>query len=454
MKIKITLMACLLALTAQSQDILLTEFAGGFVGPTEITHANDGRLFVSEVVGRVKIVNPDGTVEPQNFLSLPSNSLLVGGERGLLGLAFHPQYEDNGYFFISYTRAPDGAVVVARFSRNPANPNLALPDSGTEVIVVPHPLLDHNGGQIHFGPDGNLFIALGDGASPAENAQDYNVNLGKILRINVDNLPYTVPSDNPFVNNSGNDEIWAMGLRNPWKFSFDREDGSLWIADVGQSGFEEINYVQSTEPGHNFGWPCFEALSPYYNCDSDLSNFTSPVAYYAHDITSCSITGGYLYRGSQYPNLYGKYVFSDFCSNGIRVLNPQTGQIQESGVLLGDMPFLTTLGEDTNGELYVGSFAFGKVYKITDTALSNKVFETYNPILHPNPAHQQFAVQMPQHAYPATIRVTDLSGKTVLKQEVLQAQQEIATQILQTGTYIVKITTSNNQEMTRKLLVN
>jgi glucose/arabinose dehydrogenase len=315
---------CVVLLTTISfaQTIGLQTFATGFSNPVAIVNAGDSRLFVVQRGGAIRILNANGTINATNFLTLTSSTIVSGGERGLLGLAFHPNYATNGYFYVNYTRASDGATVIARYNVS-ANPDVADASSAQVLLTIAQPFSNHNGGSLVFGPDGYLYIGMGDGGSggdPDNYGQNINSLLGKMLRIDVDSgSPYAIPAGNPYAGATpGADEIWAVGMRNPWKFSFDKQTGDLWIADVGQNAREEINKAASTAAGLNYGWRCYEANIPYNTngCQS-ASNYFMPVANYALGNGYCSITGGYVYRGSTYPNMVGKYFFSDYCSNRI-----------------------------------------------------------------------------------------------------------------------------------------
>jgi glucose/arabinose dehydrogenase len=307
------------SLIVNSQSINLVEFASGLTSPVEITNANDTRLFVVQQNGIIKIIQPNGTINSADFMNI-SSKVLYGGERGLLGLAFHPQYSTNGYFFVYYNNTA-GNIIVARYSVSSANPDVADPASEKILLNIPKPFDNHNGGSIHFGPDGNLWIVTGDGGSggdPNNNAQNINSLLGKMLRIDVNATgPYNIPPGNPFAGNlvTGADEIWSYGLRNAWKFSFDTNTGNVIIADVGQGAIEEINRMPATQAGINYGWRCYEGNNAYNTAGcAPMSTMTFPVAVYDHSGGKCSITGGYIYRGSQYPALQGKYFFADYCS--------------------------------------------------------------------------------------------------------------------------------------------
>ena len=277
--------------------------ASGLDHPIQVTHAGDGsdRLFVVEQPGRIWIVK-DGAVLPTPFLDLRS-AVVYGGERGLLGLAFHPEYSANGLFYASYTRAADGASVVARYRVSPSDPDVADPGSELPLLTIAQPYENHNGGQILFGPeDGYLYIGLGDGGSggdPLDHGQNTNTLLGAMLRLNVDSgAPYAIPPDNPYVGRPGLDEIWAIGLRNPWRFSFDRENGDLYIGGVGQNLWEEIDYQAAGTPGGvNFGWRCKEGTHDYiFAGDCATAQLTDPIAEYSHTV-GYSVSGGFVYRG-------------------------------------------------------------------------------------------------------------------------------------------------------------
>jgi len=322
--------------------------SSGLQLPVYVTHAGEGsgRLFVVEQAGRIRIVQ-NGRVLDAPFLDV-SARVLSGGERGLLGLAFHPDYRRNGRFVICYTRQPDGATVVSAFRVSP-DPNRAAADE-TMLLVVPQPFANHNGGMVEFGPDGFLYIGRGDGGAagdPGNRAQNTRELLGKILRIDVDHgTPYGIPPDNPFVNGGGRVEVFAYGLRNPWRFSFDRETGELWVADVGQDEWEEIDVVRR---GGNYGWRIMEGnhcFAPKFVCPT--TGLLPPVAEYGHQQGRCTIIGGYVYRGRRIPDLRGTYVYGDYCSGEIFGLNGG-----EQRVLLATGLSITSFGTDESGELYV-----------------------------------------------------------------------------------------------------
>ena len=337
-------------------QIHLVPVATGLVNPVFVTGARDGtrRLFIVEQAGTIRVMPIDGGAMSL-FLDIRSR-VRSGGERGLLGLAFHPSYSSNRRFFVYYTRAADGAIVVAEYAASSANPQVA--DTTERVLLtIPHPSFsNHNGGMVAFGPDGYLYIGVGDGGSandPPNNAQNKDVLLGKLLRIDVDrtsgSLPYASPPSNPFFGlTGGRDEIFAYGLRNPWRFAFDRLTSQLWLADVGQGDREEVN--TPIQHGGNYGWRVYEG-SACTNTDRALCvppNYLFPVFDYGHTGGRCSITGGYVYRGSLNSLAAGLYVYGDFCSGEIFTWN---GTAQQ--VVLDTSLSISSFGEDDAGEIYV-----------------------------------------------------------------------------------------------------
>src|SRR5215203_457455 len=362
---------------SQLQRVLLTSSLSHPIGAT---HAGDGsgRLFIVQQLGQIRIW--DGTqLLATPFLSIPS---VVGpcsasscGERGLLGLAFDPDYETNGNFFIYYTRASDGDIVLARYHVSTGNPNVADPASGEVLLTIEHSSQsNHNGGQLAFGPDGYLYMGVGDGGGggdPFENGQNTSTLLAKVLRLDIDgdDFPadparnYRIPAGNPFVGVAGADEVWAYGLRNPWRFSFDRQTGDLLIGDVGQNIWEEINFQPAgSAGGQNYGWDCREAAHPYTDPDNNNGNcpgvtFVEPVMEFDHS-PECSVTGGYVYRGIAASSLLtGNYIFSDYCSGKIWRGIPGTGgtwSFDYNTPLPVTASFgLTSFAEGENGRLYV-----------------------------------------------------------------------------------------------------
>ena len=349
-------------------SLALTLVASDLQSPTGIVNAGDssGRLFLLEQPGRIRVV-ADGELLAQPFLDI-SREITSGGEQGLLGLAFHPDYAHSGRFFINYTDE-NGDSVVSRFTVSSDDPNLADPGSEVELLRVPQPFPNHNGGGLAFGPDGYLYISLGDGGAggdPLENGQNLSTLLGTLLRIDVDNGdPYAIPPGNPFVDDSATrPEIWAYGLRNPWRFSFDRETGDLWIADVGQNMWEEINFQGAeSSGGENYGWNVMEGahcFEPAQGCETD--GLEVPVLEYDHD-QGCSVTGGYRYRGSEIGGLQGTYVFGDYCSGQIWGAS-ESGEGWATVPLLSSELRISAFGEDEAGELYVADLGAGNIYRI------------------------------------------------------------------------------------------
>jgi len=343
--------------------------ASGFDTPVYITSAGDGsgRLFVVEQSGTIRIIQ-SGSVLPQPFLDIRS-LVLAGGERGLLSVAFHPHYVENGRFFVYYT-ARDASVTLAEYRVSPDDPNRADPGSGTVLFSYPHAdFPNHNGGLLLFGPDGYLYMGTGDGGGagdPNGNAQNLGSVKGKLLRFDVDHgAPYAIPPDNPFVGRSdARPEVWDYGLRNPWRFSFDALTGDLWIGDVGQDAWEEIDLQPAGTPGgQNFGWNVMEGMHCYPPGSACTPVGTLPVAEYGHDL-GCAIIGGYVYRGSQSPALYGVYLFADNCSGRIWALyQDQSGAWQRAELLHTSMQ-ISSFGEDESDELYLLDEAAGVVYHI------------------------------------------------------------------------------------------
>jgi glucose/arabinose dehydrogenase len=359
--------------------------ASGFASPVAIANAGDGRLFVVERVGRIRVVNPDGSVRVAPFLDIVARVSATGGEMGLLGLAFHPAYTASGYFYVNYTRDAGGAIRsrVSRFKVS-ADENTADSNSERVLLEFEQPFLNHNGGDLHFGPDGYLYIASGDGGSggdPLGNAQNPSRLLGKLLRVDVNGgaggAPdcdlsgvgsYSVPAGNAYSDGPGGagcDEVYALGLRNPWRFSFDPATGDLWIGDVGQNTVEEIDRLPAGSPGGlNLGWRCYEGSQPYNLTGCDRA-YLAPVYDYTHADGSCSVTGGLVYRGALYPALNGQYFFSDFCVGSVRALAWAPGSIQVREALPANIVAgPSTFGTDSAGEMYVASLSAGTLYRL------------------------------------------------------------------------------------------
>jgi len=364
-----------LSLFAQPK-IQLVNFANGFNLPLDITHCGDSRLFVVERTGIIWVLDSLGN-RLDTFLNIDPRVNSGQNEQGLLGLAFDPNYAQNGYFYVDYTKNSTGDTRVARFSVKASNPNEADPNSELTILEQFQPNWNHNGGCLKFGPDEYLYISFGDGGGandPSNYAQNKKTFLGKILRIDVKNSsasqPYIVPSDNPFVGNTDYfPEIWSLGWRNPWRYSFDRLTGDMWVGDVGQNLWEEVDFVPANTSGLNYGWRCYEGTHAFNTsgCQS-ASAYESPFFDYAHSAANgCSVTGGYIYRGSKYPDLYGCYLFADYCSGRWWYTRRAADGSFSTNILanLGGYEF-SSFGEDRNGELYVALLSSGKVQKIKE----------------------------------------------------------------------------------------
>jgi hypothetical protein len=358
----------------------------GFTRPVVFRHSGDGsgRLFVVEQSGRIRVIE-NGTIVSPDFLDLSTVVDSVGNEQGLLGLAFHPDYENNGFFYVNYTYDPGAApdrTRVARYEVSETDPNQADPGSAATIVDFQQNGSNHNGGDLHFGPDGYLYIASGDGGGsedPDDLALSLDTLLGKMLRIDVDGAsPYTIPGDNPFVGVPGAlEEIWAYGLRNPWRFSFDRLNGDLYIGDVGQYAVEEIDFQSSSSTGgENYGWSCREGnvIVDYNPCDGQP--LTAPVLVYGHN-PECSVTGGYVHRGN-IGGLHGRYVFGDYCS-GVIWFAEDTGNGWTASPWADTTLRISAFGEDEEGELYVVDLVEGEIFRFeSPSAIFTDLFESGN----------------------------------------------------------------------------
>lgn len=432
-------------------QIALAQFAVGFSSPVDIANCGDDRLFIVEQDGIIKIVQPSGTVNPVVFLDIQTIVNNGGSEQGLLGLAFHPDYSSNGYFYVHYTdNSGDGQV--SRFTVNSTNPDIADNASEYAIITIPQPYSNHNGGCIKFGPDNYLYIGMGDGGSagdPGNRSQDPTDLLGKMLRIDVDGgAPYSIPVSNPYYGISGwLDEIWSIGLRNPWRFSFDALNGDLWIGDVGQNAWEEINQQLSTSVGgENYGWRCYEASAAYNTsgCSSTSSDFAWPVYEFSQGGSppnGCSVTGGIVYRGSAYPNLNGHYLFSDFCGSWIYSLKWWGGALESvnHGSFSGGF---SCFGEDYLREAYVAGLYDGVIYSIID--LHNEINDNDGLTrvrVYPNPFTNDFTIKINEkYAEEFDVMIYDLAGQLIYS-ELNQRGKEVIVNGLSVGKglYLLKI---------------
>ena len=364
-------------------DIKLQLAVDGLDNPVSITHAGDGsgRLFILEQRGVIRVAR-NGKLLERAFLDIRQR-VVAGGEKGLLGIAFHPRFKQNGRFYLNYTARHNGlSTVISEFRVN--KKGLGDPVSERVLLRIKQPWGNHNGGQLAFGPDGYLYIATGDGGSgddPHNNGQNLNTLLGAILRIDVDRRDagkaYGIPSDNPYINKpQARPEIWAWGLRNPWRFSFDRLTGELYAADVGQDDVEEIDIIKK---GHNYGWRVMEGniCTPGVNPNCQSKGFTPPIYSYDHSVGR-SITGGYVYRGKRFAELCGVYLYGDFVNQAIWGLRVKNGKVIQHKTLFAarsmlrlavdyfsdDGLLISTFGEDEEGEVYVASYESGRVYRI------------------------------------------------------------------------------------------
>lgn len=363
--------------TAQFDLVSVTT---GFTTPLDIQQPNDstGRLFVVEQGGRIQIIQSSGARLANPFLDVTGRSgFTSGGETGLLGLAFHPMYAQNRRFFVNYTRNLGGQLqsVIAEFTASATDPNFADPATERILFTVDQPFSNHNGGGLAFGKEGFLYIALGDGGDagdPKCNGQNINVLLGKILRIDVDSTPapglqYALPPDNPFVNKTGSDEIWLYGLRNPFRFSFDTASGNLWIGDVGQDAFEEVDMLTPQQGGANMGWNIREGKHPFANtamCSQTGGTLTDPIFDYDHSQGDETVIGGHVYHGTKMPGLAGAYVFGDFISGRVWSLTGSGQNWTRTFLLNTAANDLAAIGEDRAGELYLARYSSGTVVRL------------------------------------------------------------------------------------------
>ncbi len=343
-----------------------------FSDPVEFIAANDGstQVFVVEQAGIIKVFeNSSKTAKASTFLDIRKR-VSSGGEMGLLGLTFHPKFKENGYFFVNYTRdEPRRQTVISRFK---ANQNQVEPNSEVVLLTFDQPYSNHNGGDLDFGADGFLYISTGDGGSggdPQNNSQNRANLLGKILRIDVNSQTkgnYGIPADNPFIaNNQGfREEIYAFGLRNPWRFSFDSETKTLWAGDVGQNAVEEIDIIEN---GKNYGWRIKEGNNCYgkqSECTASEKNLTPPIWTYQQGSDGRSVTGGIVYRGKKHPELYGKYIYADYVSGKIWALDYQNGKVKSNELLINLLGSISAFGEDKDHEMYICNYSGEKIMKL------------------------------------------------------------------------------------------
>jgi len=355
--------------TSQPVSQLVTlaaeQVVSGLEQPVYLTApTGDPRLFIVEQAGRILLVK-NGKLESRPFLDIRAK-VGSGGERGLLSIAFHPQYIANGFLFVDYTDT-HGDTRIERYTVS-RDPDVADAASGKLILRIDQPYRNHNGGMNLFGPDGMLYIGMGDGGSeydPQRNGQNNNVLLSKLLRINVDKgEPYSVPSANPFVKGGGRAEIWATGLRNPWRFAFDGKDGNLYIADVGQDKYEEIDVVPMNRAGVNYGWSVMEGFSCFRDSSCDERGLQRPALVYNHDHGNCSVTGGFVYHGRKIPAIDGLYFYSDYCTGWLKSFKYVDGRVtQQAQWAVGKLGNVASFGLDGLGELYVVDHG-GRIFRI------------------------------------------------------------------------------------------
>jgi glucose/arabinose dehydrogenase len=414
---------CFIGAVIAQPTLTFSTFSSGYSRVIDIRHCNDSRLFMVQQAGKIFVCDSLGVKNPTPFLDLTgicTNPQSVGDERGLLGMTFHPNYKSNGYFYVNYTAISGGATTIARYSVSASDSNVADLSSGTIILTITQPFTNHNGGCLRFGPDGYLYIGTGDGGSandPGNRGQDNTQLLGKFLRIDVDNpqapLAYGIPADNPYVSSATNKkEIWSYGLRNPWKWSFDRIFGDMWIGDVGQNAWEEIDYEPlGAQGGRNYGWRCYEGnvTTPGVSqtgCPA-FNTTTAPVAVFSHS-SGCSVTGGYVYRGAKHASFYGYYIYTDYCDSKIRLTKNNydgTFSTYDLGTIAGAGQYVA-FGEDYRGEIYLANSFNGTVRKIGATGCSptaaiitlddtlthcnGDAYPTLSSIYHPENTYQWF----------------------------------------------------------------
>ena len=446
---------CMIYAFCFSQDIELELFANGFSSPVSVLNAGDDRLFVVEQGGVIKILNSDGTTNATPFLDIDAR-VTSGGERGLLAMAFHPNYAANGYFYVNYTNN-SGDTVISRFTRS----TVSTADSTSELILmtITQPFGNHNGGDLHFGPaDGYLYISTGDGGSggdPGDRSQDLMESLGKMLRIDVDNVAngnnYAIPADNPFVGNpNALEEIWALGLRNPWRFSFDSVTNEMWIGDVGQDTTEEINRVTVNPIGYNFGWRCYEGSNPYNTAGCPpMGDLTFPVAEYPIPPCFCSVAGGQVYRGSVYTDILGVYIFATTGDGTISTVDSANNLINHGNY---DNGFWVSFGEDINKEMYVVNIS-GSIHRVKGGVLSVPEYSEQNISITPNPASENLNINIFNNTI-NSISIIDLKGSVIyLEENILLSEKNINVSSLSNGLYLINIEIEDQPTIVKKLIV-
>jgi len=458
MKLKLLSLTFLLfSSILSSQTIDTTLFTEDVIKPVDIKNAGDERLFIAEQAGRIVILNTDGSINPTPFLDIISQ-VTSGGEQGFLGIAFHPDYITNGFFFVNYIDL-DGNTQVSRFSVDDTNPDIADPSSELFIIDYEQPFPEHNAGSLAFDSSGYLYIASGDGGSggdPGDRAQSLESLLGKILRIDIDNTAdgnnYAIPPSNPFVGNPlALDEIWAFGFRNPWRISIDPDTDTIWLGDVGQGAVEEVDRISQSDAGGNYGWRCYEGSSEFNTTGCLPPDFyIFPVTEYEHIGSRCSITGGYVYHGSNMPSFQNHYFYADLCSGIISTLDIATEIATEQGALGASW---TAFGVDINQELYIANHFNGRIYKITEEPLSVTDIENNQVLMTPNPASNFVQIQS-ENSVLDSITILDINGRTLLAINNISSFEElIDINTLSKGLYFVKVSSENGKTSVLKLII-
>ncbi len=466
-----------------SQSIILESFGPTFNYPTNIKNAGDSRMFISEQEGFIKIINSDGSSPATPFLDIDSkvyDSFMTEWERGLLGFVFHPNYSSNGYFYVHYVDQ-SGDSVISRFSVS-GNPNIADASSELVILNIPHPYDAHYGGDLEFGPDGFLYISKGDGGSsegdPENRSQNLNELLGKILRIDVDNTDpgknYAIPNSNPFANDGDPNtrgEIWAYGFRNPSKFSFDSSTGDLWIGDVGQKKYEEINLNAGNAGGLNFGWRCYEGTDTFNTSAGcpPINTITFPVNQYLNmadpgsepdGATGCAVAAGYMHRGSENTNLNGNFFFGDWCSGQIFMLENNGGSWDRTVIspsVVGSTNWVA-FGQDNNNELYVLSnpLGTGYIFKIKQNTLSSPSSSNLNFSLVPNPSNSgNITLNFSKSIDLKEVNTYNLQGQLIKQLRVGKnlKSQKLNLHNISSGLYIIEVISKNGNKNQNKLII-
>lgn len=437
----------------------ISQFATNFNNPVAIANCGDHRLFIVEKSGVIRLLDTLGNIINTSFLDISNKVQSANIEQGLLGITFHHNYINNGILVVHYINASNQSVL-AKYTVSPTTSNIANPNSEEILLTVNQPYSNHNGGDLAFGSDGYLYFAIGDGGwagDPSNNAQNMGILLGKICRIDIDNgTPYAIPSDNPFITNASiPNEIWASGVRNPWRFSFDRLTGDLYTSDVGQDDWEEINFQPANSlGGENYGWRCYEGNSTFITSGC-TGIYHSPIHVYPNSIAEgCSVTGGYVYRGSKYPNLYGYYVYADYCSGKFWTLKQDPNGNWTNTFHQSYTPQnFSAFGEDAAGEIYVAGYTDGIIYKIKDgnSSASNSIETQPEFRIFPNPTTDNIHIEVTSNKTPFQVQFFRLDGAILIEKTFYQNEVDIDIKAYTTGFYWLKII-HKDQSWTHKII--